>query len=530
MKRKLFYLTLFISFPIVLFAQVGINNTLPQAQLDISASNQAIPLNTDGLLIPRIDAFPATNPGANQNSMIVYLTTTVGANTPGFYYWDNTSSTWIGFGNVKQINDLLDGKSDVDGTEDGSSIFLGINSGDTDDGTDNKNVGIGFQSQQLTSTGENNTSIGYNSLRNNTVARNNSAFGYNSLLNNTTGNSNTAIGVQSLTNNITGDSNVAVGILTLQNNVSGTNNVAIGNQSFRSNIYGQNNVALGDYAGRTLDLNNTVASGNDYNVYIGGGAGNSDRNAAQNVYIGFNSGAGDYNLTAGTGTLEDKSGNIFIGYQSGYNESNSNRLYIENSNADADNALIYGEFDNDVLRTNSEFQIGNPTTTGYAFPTTDGTANQILTTDGNGQLSFQNNTNSYSLVRATLSADQTLVSGTQKLAFSSIDFDLNNEFDTTNNEFVANNDGYYKIEALFSTDNQSNTTSYTLLIYINGTIYQRVQENHSGNGRVTRQISAIANLAANDTVHIEVETTGTGAGTSILSNNTRTMLSIQQIK
>lgn len=82
--------TLFLCFS--LNAQVGINETDPQAMLDIKASSQGTPAATDGVLIPRVDAFPVTNPTAAQNGMLVYLTTTVGSNTPGFYYWD---SAWI---------------------------------------------------------------------------------------------------------------------------------------------------------------------------------------------------------------------------------------------------------------------------------------------------------------------------------------------------------------------------------------------------------------------------------------------------
>ena len=43
-------------------AQVGINTTSPNAQLDIVASDTATPSNADGLLIPRINAFPVKYP------------------------------------------------------------------------------------------------------------------------------------------------------------------------------------------------------------------------------------------------------------------------------------------------------------------------------------------------------------------------------------------------------------------------------------------------------------------------------------
>lgn len=77
-------------------AQVGVNTTAPNSQLDIRSSNQATPANTDGILIPKVDAFPAVNPTAAQQGMLVYLTTAVGPKAPGFYYWDNPTLSWIG--------------------------------------------------------------------------------------------------------------------------------------------------------------------------------------------------------------------------------------------------------------------------------------------------------------------------------------------------------------------------------------------------------------------------------------------------
>ena len=85
----------------VLQSQVGINTTSPSAQLDIRSSSQATPSNTDGILIPKIDTFPATNPTAAQQGMLVYLTTTSGTDLPGFYYWDNSSNDWISISNSK---------------------------------------------------------------------------------------------------------------------------------------------------------------------------------------------------------------------------------------------------------------------------------------------------------------------------------------------------------------------------------------------------------------------------------------------
>ena len=79
------------------YAQVGIGTTTPKSRLDIPASDSSSPENTDGLLIPRIDAFPSTNPGADQDGMLVFLTTPSGSYQKGFHYWDNTPQKWIAY-------------------------------------------------------------------------------------------------------------------------------------------------------------------------------------------------------------------------------------------------------------------------------------------------------------------------------------------------------------------------------------------------------------------------------------------------
>jgi hypothetical protein len=79
-------------------AQVGINTNNPMATLDIEASNLNNPLSTDGILIPRIDAFPLLDPSADQNGIFVFLTTTVGNKASGFYYWNNLNNSWDAVG------------------------------------------------------------------------------------------------------------------------------------------------------------------------------------------------------------------------------------------------------------------------------------------------------------------------------------------------------------------------------------------------------------------------------------------------
>lgn len=87
---------LFIVFfsPFLVLSQVGVGTTSPGAQLDIVASNPANPENIDGLLIPRINSFPAVNPGPAQHGMLIYLSTNLPKFPAGFYYWYNPDAEW----------------------------------------------------------------------------------------------------------------------------------------------------------------------------------------------------------------------------------------------------------------------------------------------------------------------------------------------------------------------------------------------------------------------------------------------------
>ncbi|NJW55624.1 hypothetical protein HC175_22170, partial [Salinimicrobium sp. CDJ15-91] len=50
----------------------------------------------DGILIPRLNNFPATNPGADQNGMLIFLTSQKGEFSPGFYWWNSSAGKWEG--------------------------------------------------------------------------------------------------------------------------------------------------------------------------------------------------------------------------------------------------------------------------------------------------------------------------------------------------------------------------------------------------------------------------------------------------
>ena len=296
--------------------RVGISTTSPNALLDISSTNPAAPKNTDGMLVPRIDAFPSSNPTANQNGMLVFLTTD---NT--FYFWRSSTTSWVSINTSgsQSINDLSDGKSDNDGSEDGSSVFIGIDAGLNDDGTDNRNVGVGLESLKSNTTGSNNTANGSGALRSNTTGVSNLASGSAALKSNTTGSFNTSNGYQSLTSNTTGDKNTANGSRTLFLNTTGNNNVVNGFEALYRNSTGDNNVANGILAlySNTTGNNNI---GNGKQVLYNNSTGYD--NVANGTQALYSNSTGYDNVANGTLALYRNSTgyrNVATGSQALYN-------------------------------------------------------------------------------------------------------------------------------------------------------------------------------------------------------------------
>lgn len=274
-------------FSVTIFAQVGINTTTPNAQLDIKSNNQAVPSNMDGILIPKIDVFPATNPTFAQQGMLVYLTTVAAGKQPGFYYWDNTTVSWIGIGGGDS-GWKLTGNS---GTNPASS-FLG-----TIDDNDVVLKRFNTVAGRLTVS---NTSYGVNTLSVNTTGSDNTANGLGALQNNTTGGFNTANGSGALQSNTAGSFNVANGFLALYGNTTGNQNVASGRGALQSNSSGSQNVANGFGA---LFLN-TIGNNN---VADGSGALQSNSTGSNNVANGSsalqNNTTGNNNLANGSNAL-----------------------------------------------------------------------------------------------------------------------------------------------------------------------------------------------------------------------------------
>lgn len=157
---------------------------------------------------------------------------------------------------------------------------------------------------------------------------------------NTIGLNNSFFGYQAGYNNIDGIDNIFLGQETGYNNTQGSFNVFMGQSAGYYNMAGHDNVILGQKAG----YNNLSGSSN---VFVGQASGFNNSNGGHNVAVGYQTG---YFNEAGTN-------NVFIGNQAGYYETNSDKLYIENSDKNFQNALIYGDFNSDELRLNADVGI-----------------------------------------------------------------------------------------------------------------------------------------------------------------------------
>ncbi len=423
------------------------------------------------------------------------------------------------------------------------------------------NTALGFQAMLLNASGSQNTAVGNQALRA-TTGGFNTAIGFQSLFFNTSGGSNTAIGRHALHLN-TGSGNTAVGQQALLSNTSATGNTAVGSDALRISTgggntalgwaagdehgAGANNTYLGSEAGRynTGTASNNLFAGyqsglrstGSFNTILGSatlrGAGASSNNVAVGYNIMSTATTATNNTAIGSGALSASQtgiGNVAIGYNAGAAETGNNKLYIENSNAGPNAALIYGEFDTNIVRVNGEVQVGNPTGAGYALPTARGTNGQILQTNGAGATAWVNNpASSLSLVRATLTAAQTLsATGWQKLNFNAEAFDTANEFNPATGTFTATKAGFYRVSAALHTNDQSNGQFYSVGVRVNGSLYQQTSGNHIANGPVERSVSCLVQLALGDTVEVFAENWQTGVNVDNYTG--KTVFEIQQIR
>ncbi len=320
---------------------IGIGTTSPDSNaiLDIASTSK-------GILIPRMSTTQRTQINNPVVGLLVFDT-----DTESFWFKETAGWTELKDGNIKELSDADNNtkvmveetpddnsiRFETNGTEyfnmsngrlnvlnTGNSVFVGSGAGQSDDFSDNENVFIGEDAGYM-----------------NTVGTNNCAVGFRSLLASTSSDYNTATGSYSLTSNTSGNANVAFGYDVMPYNTTGGYNSGFGTNSLFQNTTGDSNVGIGAFAGRF----NQAGSNNVLIGYIAG-AGISAHNKNYNVMIGNRSGQNNMGNS-----------NVFIGNYAGHDETGSNKLYIANSGTS--NPLIYGEFNNNLVRINGDLNVTN---------------------------------------------------------------------------------------------------------------------------------------------------------------------------
>ncbi len=227
------------------------------------------------------------------------------------------------------------------------------------------NVAIGEQSACSLSGGQKNVSIGAFALQSVTSAQSSVAIGFEALQKATSG-PNVGIGAEALGNTVNGYSNVGIGYRSSYLNTCGRHNISIGDTANYCNTTGCFNIGIGSDT-------NYFGDGAKNSIAIGHSALKEVRTGQSNVAIGH---------LAGCKANLSSTGNVFLGTQAGPSslQTISNKLFIHNAEG---SPLICGDFSDREVNID-----GALTASGLIYPSSDGSANQVLTTDGSGKLSF----------------------------------------------------------------------------------------------------------------------------------------------
>lgn len=514
------------------FSQVGINTTSPYAQLDIRSSNQATPSNTDGILIPKIDAFPITSPGSDQHGMMVYLTTTDLGKLPGFYYWNNVFMDWISFD-----------QPDYDFIESGSSTA-------PDDLNDNMyhlgDVGIGVFNPVVKLDVESSFDPSVIQARNIMP----SAASYSTVYKSHISTVNQTNGtISAMDNYIAPNLNTkGYGIL---NNFSGNTTDFI--HGIRNNF---SNSGTGLKYGFTNYFD--AGTGSSYGLF--NNFNQTSTVSLRGVYNAFNNTAGTGNIVGVENFFSGNgSGAVLIGVNSTFSSDTNSGIigastYIPNSNTGAGTkygfyaniesvagGTHYGIFSQSLKSSGyagyflGRVAIGTTAANNYILPLTRGTANQIMQTDGTGNVTWQNPTtalNNFAWTTTGNSGTNPSTNFIGTIDTAPLVFKVNNQFSgkiestsQSQNTFFGYQAGILNIPAAPNGSNNSafgfwaltkNTTGYNntafghsaLFSNINGTLNiaigsSALYSNTSGNSNVGIGVSALnANILGDSNVGI----------------------------
>jgi hypothetical protein len=252
--------------------------------------------------------------------------------TRGMFLDELSNNTFVGFdaganNTTSHDNTFVGQEAGFWNTEGNYNTFSGFKAGFSNT-TGSYNTFSGTRAGHLNSTGGGNTFSGYEAGYYNTEGGHNTFLGRFAGFSNTTSSYNTIVGSDAGRYNTTGNTNTFLGSNAGHSNTTGSYNTFVGTAAGILNTTGSWNTFLGKNAGGT----NTTGK---HNAAIGPYANYYNQEGSRNTIIGYEAGKGvvDHNM----------SGNVFLGYRAGSNETDSNKLYIANSEVDP--PLIYGEFD-----------------------------------------------------------------------------------------------------------------------------------------------------------------------------------------
>ncbi|MDD2963946.1 MAG: hypothetical protein PHQ65_09525 [Bacteroidales bacterium] len=337
-----------------LSAQVAINTTGadpdPSAILDISSTNK-------GVLIPRVTTAQRTSIGTSESGLLVYDT-----DTQSFWYYNGMTVSWSELGGegsgASAIDDLSDAKADA------SSVFMGSNSGTSDDGS-NHNTAVGLSSMTGVVSGTHNTALGHSALISNNAGGSNTAIGVSALGANQ-GSNNTAVGRNA--GNGGGPSPAFSGCVMLGYQ-AGRDNTA-SNKLFIDNSSTSTPLIGGDFDENRVDINGTVK-------ITGGNPGTGKVLHTDADGLAF--WATPQTAATTIDGLEDAvttTTDVFLGDDSGLNNNGSNfntatgiQALSENTTGLNNAATGFGALQNNTTgydNTANGFWAAQNTTTGYA--------------------------------------------------------------------------------------------------------------------------------------------------------------------
>ena len=408
-------------------------------------TNQIVTVAYDGTNWQMISAIGSTPSASND-----WTTTGNSGTNSGVNYIGTSDAADLSFRTNGVIKARLTQKGQLEILNTGASIFIGESAGVNDDLNNRQNTFVGNYTGTATTTGNWNTALGYGALDDNITGTSNTAIG-RVALGYSTGSNNTAIGTYSLFWGTTGSNNTAIGTYTGQTIKTGSNNTFLGYFADASDSNLTNATAIGSNA--IVSTSNSLVLGNSANVGIGTSSPSSKLDVSSTSYsllqlstTGANSNVNiDINTTgAGTaqfsqyggtggftfatqGTLPTPAmsiidnGNVGIGTTAPAQKLEIQDGHILLSNTGTQSELRFKEASangGNIISFKAPASLaGN---VNYTLPIDVGAANDVLSSDGAGTLSW---TTPAALVNiynsnGSLTGARTVTQGANTLAFT----------------------------------------------------------------------------------------------------------------